>query len=547
MMTRGSPLAKLASLSLGLICALVIAELALRLLGLGFLREQAGGNAGMDEGEVRTILCLGESSTALGGAQAYPRQLERLLNANGGGQRFRVISGARPGINSDYLLSHLEESLAETRFDVVTVMMGINDELSLFQELDDASEGSAPWTKLKLYRLARFLGAHWQQRREEKLLRSTIEQLKQACGDSGSDAAARFAPCKELTLLYWKNGMLEEEEAQLRWLVQHYDRPQLAIDLARITDDPQEKERLLLGVIDRFPAKEHAFRWLVALYAEQGRSEESAALLSRLIEADPVAKYYVELAKHYRGEGELEEAEHAYLDSLDASYNFYALRELGTLYGEQGRHSEAIWLLKRSLELQPCAESFAVMGKILLAAGQLEQAELAFEQAITAREERCPYSTYSWNTNSLDINEARLSLAGILHARGEEEHAKSHLDQIGSGQRMARNYRQLVEVVMARVERLVVVQYPNRRIEPLRALVPQQEGIVFVENLDNFRTAVAAEGYNAYFIDHYGGDFGHTTGKGHALIAQAIAEVILGEFYPTQDLEQSASSSDNPR
>jgi hypothetical protein len=60
-------------------------------------------------GDTVRVLCLGESTTALGGASAYPRLLEQILNERGGGRRFTVVNAGLPGITTDQVVAGLEE------------------------------------------------------------------------------------------------------------------------------------------------------------------------------------------------------------------------------------------------------------------------------------------------------------------------------------------------------------------------------------------------------------------------------------------------------
>jgi hypothetical protein len=57
------------------------------------------------------------------------------------------------------------------------------------------------------------------------------------------------------------------------------------------------------------------------------------------------------------------------------------------------------------------------------------------------------------------------------------------------------------------------------------------KGIIFVDNERIFKDAVKKEGYGAYFIDTFGGDFGHCTEKGNRLLAENIADTILREIF----------------
>ena len=58
-----------------------------------------------------------------------------------------------------------------------------------------------------------------------------------------------------------------------------------------------------------------------------------------------------------------------------------------------------------------------------------------------------------------------------------------------------------------------------------------EEGIIFVDNEKIFKDVVEKEGYQVYFRDMFGGDFGHCTNKGNKLLAGNIAKTILQEVF----------------
>ena len=77
----------------------------------------------------------------------------------------------------------------------------------------------------------------------------------------------------------------------------------------------------------------------------------------------------------------------------------------------------------------------------------------------------------------------------------------------------------------------MAIQYPMRDRESLEALLLPREGLVVVENREPFEEGVLREGYGTYFIDDYGGDFGHCTREGNGLIAEEVAEAIVKGFF----------------
>ncbi len=134
---------------LGLVLAFGLLEVGLRAVGALWLWQRDRWNvAGLEADDTIRVLCIGESTTALGGDGAYPRQLERIL-AHGGGRTFRVINAGVPGITTDMVLATLEAQLDRNRPHVVVAMLGINDAL--------VDEGRLPpfssWRVVKLLHL----------------------------------------------------------------------------------------------------------------------------------------------------------------------------------------------------------------------------------------------------------------------------------------------------------------------------------------------------------------------------------------------------------
>src|SRR3989338_1292611 len=115
----------------GLFFGVLMLEAGLRLAGFTYLAWQDYQNSRAlkkeDKGEYR-ILCLGESTTALGGEDAYPRQLERILNRRLPERRSTVINKGLPGADTSLIISELERYLNSYSPDMVIAMMGINDD-----------------------------------------------------------------------------------------------------------------------------------------------------------------------------------------------------------------------------------------------------------------------------------------------------------------------------------------------------------------------------------------------------------------------------------
>ena len=164
--------------------------------------------------------------------------------------------------------------------------------------------------------------------------------------------------------------------------------------------------------------------------------------------------------------------------------------ELGNSYREQGRFSEAESSFKKAIELNPRNDgAYAVLEILYIEMGKME---LARKYGNEARDLRL--DSYSLIT--------------------------------------AANYQKLKAVLDKKGIVYVCVQYPMRNIEPLKKLFQgNDKGIIFVDNEGIFKDEVAKYGRQDYFIDMFGGDFGHCTEKGNRLLAQNIAKVILKEVF----------------
>jgi lysophospholipase L1-like esterase len=118
---------RLVLVGLGVALAAVLLEAGLRIAGAAFLAMQASRNRAAHAGGdgTLTVLCIGESTTALGGADSYPTQLQEVLRARG--RHVAVVNRGVPAITTDYIVSHLPAWIAEDRPAVVVAMMGVND------------------------------------------------------------------------------------------------------------------------------------------------------------------------------------------------------------------------------------------------------------------------------------------------------------------------------------------------------------------------------------------------------------------------------------
>jgi len=99
----------------------------------------------------------------------------------------------------------------------------------------------------------------------------------------------------------------------------------------------------------------------------------------------------------------------------------------------------------------------------------------------------------------------------------------------------AHHYRLLYSRLHEKGIALIAMQYPTLPVESLKAFFQDNEGeiqsrfgeILFVSNRENFQVALKEKKYDEIFIDRFAKTWGHTSGFGHQLIADAAEKVVL--------------------
>lgn len=134
-------------IALGMLLGLILLELALFSTGKLFLNSQERLNReSLERQGTYMILAFGDSTTAVGGKDSWPSQLEEVLNERDSGRTFSVINKGAVLIDSAGVLSLLEENLDLYQPDMVIVMAGMNDAKK------DVSQNSLYGLKVFLHR-----------------------------------------------------------------------------------------------------------------------------------------------------------------------------------------------------------------------------------------------------------------------------------------------------------------------------------------------------------------------------------------------------------
>jgi tetratricopeptide (TPR) repeat protein len=291
--------------------------------------------------------------------------------------------------------------------------------------------------------------------------------------------------------------------------------------------DPVKAEDPLKENIELNLNNSNAYMELGQFYNTQGKFKEAEEALKKAIELNPSSdSVYSSLGHLYNFHGKFKEAEQAFRKALELdSNNGSTYVGLGDCYIKQERIKEAEEAFKKAITLEPFnTDAYFKLGSMYLEQGKYILAEEAFKKAIEADPAReKAYGgliTLYRETDKGSISKYYIEVLNNLRLKYYSPFVRS-------------NYHKLKEILDKRGIKLVCAQYPMRNIEPLKMMFePQeQEQIIFVDNEKIFEDALKKSSYKEYFIDLFAGDFGHCTGKGHKLIAENIANVILKEVF----------------
>ena len=113
------------------------------------------------------------------------------------------------------------------------------------------------------------------------------------------------------------------------------------------------------------------------------------------------------------------------------------------------------------------------------------------------------------------------------------------------GQGTQENYQDFYKILKKNKVHLIAMQYPNREVDEIKQLfLSQAHDIIFLSNKENFQQALKKNKWEVLFTDRFGFDTGHTTDKGHALIAtkacEGIKQVLKNQAIDCASLVSSA-------
>jgi tetratricopeptide (TPR) repeat protein len=495
--------------------AIILLEVGLRLTGnfLLFLRD--ADNNQKSSAKPYTIVCLGESTTMLGGVDAYPRQLETLLNQSHI-KNFKVINKGRPGEDSAYILSELDSILEDYNPDMVISMMGINDDASTRAYKSTMQNHFASFIKdFRIVKLVKLIRQHLKAKFDES---SEEDKLKVSLNTNPKDI--------------WSYKVLGE-------YYEHANEPEKAKDLYRRGKQKFPKKAFSYEMLGRLMYKENRFQEVESLYEEAiakndqktwpyvllaqfyERQNQCTKAIDLLKKAQTIVstprEIFLELGMAYKLNNEVSRARDIFEDVInrgDADVGVYS--ELGYIYYEDNQKEKAKAMFEKGFFLDNKRGQFVIDWLI-------EKKDFVFTEDFLM----------GLRIKASDPAQVDKALGTLYERWGKNEEAAKFYKQSDEARpeyynhATKVNYLALAKKVLDKKIKLVCVQYAMRPVEPLKKLMQDQQGISFVDNEYNFKDALKNASYNDYFTDSFAGDFGHCTKKGNALLAENIAKTVF--------------------
>jgi len=310
----------------GIAIFFILLEFGLRLMGfvLVSMQEQRNINSLKANGQC-SIMCIGESTTALGGGDSYPAQLEKILNERHPGLKISVINKGIPAADSSFILRQLEENMGKYKHDIVVAMIGVNDFNNNLCRIK-----SSFFVRLKTYKML-------------KLIWLTLTE--------------------KLSYGFGVKGLSRKENN--KWF-------------GNFSEDSLKK------CIELDPANDNAYLQLANFYVYGDREREAKPLFKKATELNPNNDYaYAGLGWCYRREGYFVMAEGLFKKALELNpKNEQACIELGQYYYKHGSLDKSEELFKRAIYYSPA--NYIDVGSFYMSQNDFVKAEEVFNRVVSA-------------------------------------------------------------------------------------------------------------------------------------------------------------------
>ena len=540
---------KLILILLSLFLCVAALEIAMRAAGWAVLALQEQRNRlALKQGGGFRILCLGESTTAWGGKDSYPAQLEEILGKMNLGVRAAVINEGKAAADTARIVSQLKGNLAAYSPNVVVTMMGINDNDSQFITAYTSVPGHALTRylkQLKVYKLICVLQSHVRRRlrrpgvpagkedifsRPEELFFPLFlnpqKGLPPGFAEGNSRAWQEYEEFMKCFVSQGPQGAIEERLAKA--IAAHPDNPWGYLGLGRcwwFQGRRKEAEEMFAKAEEKARHNEWIYFAIIHCYIplrDYGRCEQ---LVKKAIEANPASPWgYVGSGWYHSGRGDYAQAEGMFKKAfaIDPA-NSIAYSLLADSYRSRKMYDKAEELYTKAIAAAPHQPwGYVELGNCYWAEKKYDKIEEVAQRGIAMCERNDRLYGF---------------LAGYYRRAGKRSLAEEYAQKADSLRLQyynpitRYNYQQVRQILAARGLPLICMQYPLRSVQSLKKMFDSEEGVIFVDNEGLFKDALRGSAYSDYFDDIFAGDFGHCSPKGNRLLAENLARVIVKEFF----------------
>jgi len=500
---------RLVAIVIGISATLLVVEVGLQAASL--IAKNAGRGTGIAhiEGEFR-IACIGESTTY----GLWPRQLEEILNERSPDRSFRVINRGEVGIRSDGVARKIDQWLDEDRPHLVITMLGINDEGNVLVYPRDGSRSLVT----DRFRTVRFLRLLWRSALDIGVPEANKIDPPRADGHLDDEVRMELARLEgrrpEATAKFRITRMIEIHRellavdpgtpvyhlAFLYGLVVHHDLTErideilvgeFSVDPTKLDDE--ERTRLIGLWAERTGDRFAALRLATSIARWGSDPNREQVLLERSTEDPKLAGLaWLRLADLASRRHQPEAIRQHLLradDALPHDYQWSLL--IGHISFRFGVYDVAAASFHRALMLRPdlpASHELVVLGRL---ANTCEQAGDAADAA-----------DYRRQRDDLEMGRFR-------------EFTRFY-------------YQRVVDSVRAREIPVIAMQYPLLSVKSLRKLLDHRSDVTYLENRENFETALLEADYRVIFEDSFAGSFGHLSPEGNMLVAENVTDALAG-------------------
>ena len=493
----------------GFFLSFVLIETVLRTAGFVFGLYYEKKHYPTDTIGQTRILCLGESTTAgLYHRDCFPEILQQVLYKRN--RKYRVINKGRGGTNTAVISSELEEMMKLYNPHYVVLMMGINDNArTIVYDQKLADEIILFFQDFKVYKLVtllwdRIFFIHQQNGLETKKNENIGDGLRRQNAVDGIDLTPELIKPDYYSKAF--DYFMREEYQKAEDL--------LSKGLADINDDKEVP-----------PDTIKSGKLLFETFLKMGKFKE-AENLCKLAAAhnatisDWTYCYLLIGQKKYEDLEQflLKKQKDGHADDLLYQYNQYLhikIREKDYALSEK----LAEIALKTKIPLIPL--HIREFKKINAAQEQYKNFLLSLGSFINNN----PEFKDVYTDLQIFFNNA-IAADNFTAAKSNPVEQKNHYSAYYL-EATRKNYQRICSELLKKDIRVICMQYPLRSIKPLKDLLEPIDGLIFVSNEDNFKSALHRNSYWDYFIDDFANDFGHCTHEGDRIIAENLAQTIL--------------------